>query len=88
MKHQCVMVLLSFAASLFLQLFIQTDVSNEKITIQSMCPNADKCNNSCPNGFIINKNSCVTCECNPCRFRQPLYNSPCGQGQNTCKTSK
>lgn len=38
----------------------------------------------CENGFIINQFGCTTCECNPCRFGQPLFRYPCGQGQGNC----
>lgn len=46
------------------------------------------CFNQCPNGFVLDQNGCQTCDCNPCRFGQPLYNSPCGQGQNLCAANK
>ena len=45
------------------------------------------CFNDCPRGYIVNGDGCQTCECNPCRFGQPLSDVPCGQGQNQCTSN-
>lgn len=61
-----------------------SDVDN---AIPQPCPYAIRCIEPCPNGYSINKLGCLTCECNPCRFGQPLYKLPCEKGQGTCKTN-
>lgn len=79
-----VWILFSLISSSLLQLFYEIGMPNVKHTIQQSCPNVDKCIDSCPYGFIMSKDGCQTCECNPCRYGQPLYKSPCGRGKNTC----
>lgn len=70
----------------FVQLFNTATPTNVTSTTRSPCP-VLRCTIVCPNKFVIDQNGCPTCECNPCRFGQPLLNVPCGQGQGQCGSS-
>lgn len=63
-------------------LTVKTDIKRPILCplIRCILPN-------CPNGNIVNQYGCETCECNPCKFGQPLFQFPCGQGQNTCASN-
>jgi hypothetical protein len=50
--------------------------------LRPICPLIRCILQNCDNGYIVNQAGCTTCECNPCKFGQPLFKFPCGQGQN------
>lgn len=63
----------------------KSDDSNVKAEIlRPLCPLIRCLLPNCENGYIVNQYGCTTCECNPCKFGQPLFEYPCGQGQNSC----
>ena len=60
----------------------------DTITFRRPCPLIRCIAQNCENGYIVNIYGCQTCECNPCKFGQPLFKFPCGQGQSQCTANK
>ena len=87
MKQQCMLALLVFFTILCGQSDIASGADAAKLGFGQQCPLV-KCI-PCPNDdYVIDKRGCQTCECNPCRFGQPLYKYPCGEGTNACVANK
>ena len=87
MKQQSMLSLLVFVTILCGQSDTAPGRSDDTIANVQQCPLV-RCAGPCPNGFVINERGCQTCECNPCRFGQPLYKYPCGGGKNICGANK
>ncbi|CAF2064818.1 unnamed protein product [Rotaria magnacalcarata] len=71
----------------------KSDDANENSNLNTLilhpiCPLIKCIAQNCANGFIVNQYGCTTCECNPCKFGQPLFQYPCGQGQRKCAANE
>ena len=87
MKQQCMLALLVFFTILCGQSDTASVADGATLGSGQKCP-LFKCT-VCPNdNYVIDEGGCQTCECNPCRFGQPLYKYPCGEGKNVCGANK
>ena len=87
MQRISIVDLFILSAILFVQLFNSAVPANAANTTRVPCPLV-KCVGGCPYKYVIDKNGCQTCECNPCRFGQPLSSFPCGRGQGQCSNDR
>lgn len=83
MQTQSIVVLLIISVFSFIQIFsMPTPIIDPDYYVPG-CTDIF-CFNECARGYTLDEFGCDMCECNPCRFGQPLNDVPCGQGQNQC----
>lgn len=87
MQQQSLLGLLVFGVFLFAQSFSSPTAIDDLIANPSDCPQV-RCAGPCLNGFVINEKGCPTCECNPCRFGNPIHEIKCGTGLGKCTDNR